>query len=169
MRSNGLNRLWVAKLIDFRALLPLKVVRSCCILIFEKYNSGPSMATFRFARWNTFRKELFLTILGCLQLFNLLWYPTNVENMSRFQIDLNQVPDLKKDQNWFSSSGFFRAIKNLRVVQNTERHFNWVKTVGGVVIAKLLTGRIYQMLLEANAWTEKDQNANFESWLFFGQ
>ena len=71
--------------------------------------------------------------------------------MSRFQIDLNQVPDLKMTKIDFHHLDFFRAIKNLRVVQNTERHFNWVKTVGGVVIAKLLTGRIYQMLLEANA------------------
>ena len=136
-----------------------------------------------------------------VQLFNLLWYPTNVENMSRFQIDLNQVPDLKKDQNWFSSSGFFsgnkkpqsgpeyrkafqlgencgrssdcktsyrtnlsdavrseclnrkrpkckfweltffRAIKHLRVIRNTKWHHDCMKTVGGVVIAKLLTDR----------------------------
>ena len=39
----------------------------------------------------------------------------------------------------FHHLDFFRAIKNLRVVQNTERHFVWMKTLGGVVIAICLT------------------------------
>ena len=36
---------------------------------------------------------------------------------------------------------FFRPIKNLRVIRNTKWHHNWMKTVGGVVIAKCLLDR----------------------------
>ena len=37
---------------------------------------------------------------------------------------------------------FFRPIKNLRVIRNIKWHHEWMKTVGGVVIAKSRTDRI---------------------------
>ena len=92
------------------------------------------------------------------------WISDLFSNQRGIQIEFKKRPKFI-----FFLLKFLRAIKHLRKVQNTRGHQNRPKTVRGVVSANPGFWPTNLTLREVDVWIEKDQNAFFFIWNFFGQ
>ena len=134
--SNRFNSVETTKLIDFRALLPLETVRSCCILIFQKHRNRYWAAIFCYYRSSMFGKAFVLTRPSSLS-FRV---PSNQLTTIGFQwiseIAWCHIGVQERPKCNFCSLNFLPPIKHLRLLQNPQWLCIWIKIEGGVVITK---------------------------------